>query len=216
MKRSHTTAFVDDKKELGQGAWLRRFRYDGEAVDARAFDALWALHPVERGEVMMYGKPIKTPRWHQTYGEKGYRFSGKEHDAVPLPVELEKFMVHANTVCAPYMPEGRQFNMMLMNWYQDGAHYIGYHSDDEKQLFHDAQGGTLVYSLTFGATRDFLLKPTEEKRAKQIERVALRHGDGLLMGGLCQRTHKHSVPKLTGKNATAVGRRINMTFRVFK
>lgn len=37
----------------------------------------------------------------------------------------------------------------------------------------------------------------------------------LVMGGRCQQTHKHAVPKVDGKKGAKMGRRINMTFRVF-
>ena len=33
-----------------------------------------------------------------------------------------------------------RLNMGLANWYENGAHYIGYHSDDEKKWFRTAKG----------------------------------------------------------------------------
>lgn len=105
--------------------------------------------------------------------------------------------------------------MMLLNWYQDGNHYIGYHRDDEKQLKQTAKGESFVFSISFGATRDFSLKPVDEAKGLS-KKISLRHGDALLMGGRCQKTHKHSILKVSGKKGANLGRRINMTFRVFK
>lgn len=36
------------------------------------------------------------------------------------------------------------------------------------------------------------------------------------MGGTTQKTHKHSIPKVSGKKAQNMGPRINLTFRCFK
>jgi alkylated DNA repair dioxygenase AlkB len=106
--------------------------------------------------------------------------------------------------------------MLLLNWYQDGNHYIGYHRDDEKQLLQTATGESFVFSISFGATREFSLKPVNESVGHVSSRLVLRHGDALLMGGRCQKTHKHSILRVNGKKGAMLGRRINMTFRVFK
>ena len=195
--------------ELGDGAWIERARFGG-ALD---FEALWALRPAQVGQVCMFGKLVPTPRWQQTYGERAYRFSGVAHAAVPMPPMIAELLAHANAACAHALPREWRFNMALVNWYADGTHYIGWHADSEAQLRHDARGDTLVYSLSFGATRDFALRRT---RDGATTRLALAHADALLMGGACQRTHKHAVPRVSGAKGAAIGRRVNVTFRVFK
>ena len=50
--------------------------------------------------------------------------------------------------------------------------------------------------------------PVSEKRV-----LELRDGDLCVMGGRCQKTHKHDLPKVTGQ---LCGRRINATFRSFR
>jgi alkylated DNA repair dioxygenase AlkB len=42
------------------------------------------------------------------------------------------------------------------------------------------------------------------------------HGTVVVMGGTCQKTHKHAVPKVTGKKAEGMKPRINITFRIFR
>lgn len=199
-------------------SWIRTFQYSGTKVDTRAFDRLWDLHPKEHAEVIMMGKLIPVPRWQQTYGAVGYNFSGVKHDAVPIPGILSPFLMYANEVCASYLESyGRQFNMVFLNWYENGHHYIGYHSDDEKQLLKNTAGETLVFSLTFGAKREFYIREkSKTKPLPEPTKFTLKHGSGILMGGKCQETHKHSIPAIGGKKGEKVGRRINMTFRIFK
>lgn len=202
-----------------KSSWVRTFHYMGEKVDDRLFARLWALHPETHAKVMIYGKLTPVPRWQQTYGTKGYNFSGVEHTALEIPEILAPFLAYANKVCAPYLKSynGHQFNMIFLNWYEDGRHYIGYHADDEKQLFHNEAGETLVFSLTFGATRQFYLRENvETKPLPKPIKLTLSHGSAILMGGTCQETHKHCVPRINGKKATTIGQRINMTFRIFK
>lgn len=202
--------------DLGQGSWVDEPRLPPELhLDAEAFEQLWSLHPVEKGRVKRCGKEIETPRWQQAY-DQAYRFSGMDHEAVPLPAMLQKHLQWANTLpqLKPY--GGAQFNATLVNWYQDGSHYIGPHSDDEKQML-TKNGESLVLSLSFGQERVLRLKPKDKTRKGQCEQLDLKmsNNSALLMGGLCQRTHKHQVPKVGGRKGAKMGRRINVTFRLF-
>ena len=93
-----------------------------------SFTELWQLHPQEFGEVKIMGKLIKTPRWQQTYG-RNYSFSGLSHSALPVPPQLQAYLDWGNSLNL-----GGVFNQILVNWYGDGHHYIGKHSDDEREL----------------------------------------------------------------------------------
>jgi len=72
-------------------------------------------------------KLIEIPRWQQSYG-LSYKFSGITNIALETPDLIQKYIdwanIHDNTFDI--------FNMALVNWYQDGEHYIGHHSDDER------------------------------------------------------------------------------------
>ena len=119
--------------------------------------------------------------------------------------------------------------------YADGSHYIGPHSDDETQL----AVGAPIFSISWGATRRFRLLPRRKtasiRRQKAVSDDAdsigstdacgasgrpdasvkldleVANGDLIVMGGDCQKTHKHEVPK----TRQLVGRRINATYRTF-
>lgn len=191
--------------------------------DKEGFQKLWDLHPSERGKVRMLGKVHSVPRYQQSYG-RPYNFSGMLHDALPVPEEILPWLDHANGQKHYSRMYGKdhRFNEVLINWYQDGNHHIGAHSDDERQLNKSEKGETIVYSITFqdgGLSRRLRLKPKVRRKdgKPNMDRLDITLSDGLLlvMGGLCQRTHKHQVPKET-KDATAYGRRVNLTFRCFK
>jgi alkylated DNA repair dioxygenase AlkB len=64
----------------------------------------------------------------------------------------------------------------------------------------------MVAILSVGAPRDLLLRPA---RGGETVRRPLGHGDLIVMGGSCQRTWEHCVPKST----RATGPRISIQFR---
>jgi alkylated DNA repair dioxygenase AlkB len=216
MKRVATADQPEQRKRYKRYAlnekassWVDAFLLPDELkLDAKQFDELWALHPAELGQVKLYGKTLDTPRWQQSYGQP-YRFSGLEHAALPVPAQVQRYLDYANSL-PQYGSPGGSFNMALLNWYQDGRHHIGYHADDESQML----AGTPVFSLSFGQQRPLSLKPKNNVEGEQLK-VEMPDNSVLVMGGRCQKTHKHAVPKVEGKKGAAMGRRINITFRMF-
>jgi alkylated DNA repair dioxygenase AlkB len=63
-----------------------------------------------------------------------------------------------------------------------------------------------VAIVSLGAPRALLLRPRHGGPALRYD---LGHGDLLVMGGSCQRTWEHAIPKTT----RATGPRISMQFR---
>lgn len=179
---------------------------------------LWLLKPETKGKILFMGKPMETPRYSQTYSNegKGYTFSGMTHTALPIPPLLQRYLDYANTLCREMLVkdyESRQFNMAFVNWYPDGKHHIRYHSDDEKQLFKSTKGESLVFSISLGQQRTFLVKTKDKESKEKTLSIQLANHTVVLMGGLCQTNYKHAVPLTKLKN---VGPRINLTFRIFK
>lgn len=222
MKRasqSNRTLDLSDSKTIAlthddDASWLCVARLPQIMMPTEEMIAeIWQLRPAEHSKIKIFGKDIEVPRYDQAFG-RAYNFSGVNHEATPLPALLQKYMDFANQACATILErdyDGCQFNMLFCNWYMDGNHYIGWHSDDETQLYKNRHGETLVFSISLGQQRRFLLKHRTIK-AKPLT-VDLAHGDCVLMAGRCQRNYKHSVPKEPKK---AMGRRFNMTFRIFK
>jgi alkylated DNA repair dioxygenase AlkB len=187
-------------------SWIERFQLE-RSLSKKELEELWSLHPEDFGEIMIMGKVVKTPRWQQSYGLP-YSFSGLSHPALPFPPQIQKYLDYANSLDHYLVDYKAKFNMCLVNWYEGGEHYIGPHSDDERQLAKSPKGETVVFTISFGQERDFVLKPKKEGLEKKIP---VKDGTVLIMGGLCQQTHKHSLPK----RKKATGRRISLTFRIF-
>lgn len=173
-------------------------------VDTDLFEHLWSLHPHELGEVKIFGKITKTPRWQQSYG-RDYKFSGMNHHALPIEdpylIKLLEWVKKDS---------GIEYNQVLINWYQDGNHYIGKHSDDERDLV----SGDPIYSFSFGQERDFRItnKPKSEFQISPIK-IKLPSNSLIIMGGDMQKHYHHEVPKRA--LSTCPLRRINITVRHF-
>lgn len=181
-------------------------------------DDLWSLCPEKESYLKVFGKQVKVPRFHQTYSDtiSHYRFSGTDHESLKIPELLKPFMTYANNLDSRF-----KFNMCFVNWYRNGLDYIGYHADNEPQIYRDKKGRINVLSISIGSTRSFLLKPNDNDDVTVgnivNHRTELGHGSVIAMRGLTQSTHKHSILKINNKKkALECGKRINITFRRFK
>jgi alkylated DNA repair dioxygenase AlkB len=65
---------------------------------------------------------------------------------------------------------------------------------------------TMVAILSVGAARQLALRP---RGGGESRRYALGHGDLIVMGGSCQRTWEHAIPK----TSRPAGPRISIQFR---
>lgn len=114
------------------------------------------------------------------------------------------------------------YNGCLQNWYtQDDT--IGLHADDEKSM----RTQYPIFSLSWGGPRRFLFRPkvTKKKSSNNTSKkqqpalgvvdLLIEDGDLLLMGGTCQQTHKHEVPKVRNTKDPPSANRINWTVRAF-
>ena len=189
------------KYDLDETSWV----VQGKLPDTLEFDfsTLWNTKPDELGSVMMYGKKVTTPRWTQSYG-KSYTFSGTEHPAKPVPEPFQLFLDWANSLGYG------GFHQTLVNHYIGPSHYIGPHSDNERQLV----PASPIVSVSLGAERRFVLR--DKKTKKIVKELKMPDKSYLVMGGELQSRYTHEVPKITSATAPAIDKRINITFRQFK
>ena len=80
---------------------------------------------------------------------------------------------------------------------------MAFHGD---RIGRGATEDTLVAILSVGSTRRLLLRPRGGGRAIRYE---LGSGELVVMGGTCQRTWEHAIPK----TARPIGPRISVQFR---
>lgn len=82
------------------------------------------------------------------------------------------------------------FARVSMGYYRDGGDSVAFHGDTTAR---DMDTPTLVATVSLGEPRRFLLRPRGGGRSI---RFALGRGDLFVMGGLCQRTWQHAIPKV--------------------
>ena len=89
--------------------------------------------------------------------------------------------------------------------YRDGRDSVAWHGDT---IGRSRTDDTMVAIVSFGEDRRLLLRPREGGAGATLG-FSLGHGDLLVMGGSCQRTWEHAVPK----TAKPVGPRVSVKFR---
>lgn len=176
---------------LGDGAWIDMLPGWLGGADV-LFEELAAGVPWRAERRQMYEHEVAVPRLLAFYGVR---------DALPHPVLAEA----RAALCAHYAPElGEPFTTAGLCYYRDGRDSVAWHGDT---VGRGSREDTMVAILSVGAPRDLVLRPRGGGRAPL--RRPLGHGDLIVMGGSCQRTWEHAVPK----TARAVGPRISIQFR---
>jgi alkylated DNA repair dioxygenase AlkB len=121
-------------------------------------------------------------------------WNAREADFSPPPVVHE---------CRRLLSEHYEvaFDSAGCNLYRDGRDSVAWHGDNVRKT----QAEPLVAILSLGEPRRFLLRPRGGGTSLRFE---LGAGDLLVMGGTCQHTWEHCVPK-----ARHAGPRLSVTFR---
>jgi alkylated DNA repair dioxygenase AlkB len=146
----------------------------------------------------MYERVVDVPRLLAFY-ESGV--------ALPDPV-LDELKA---TLDAHYGAElGEPFATAGLCLYRDGRDSVAWHGD---YVARDSERDTMIAIVSLGCPRTLALrpKPRPGMPGGRTVRHELGHGDLLVMGGSCQRTWEHAVPK----TARAVGPRISVQFRPY-
>lgn len=175
---------------LSEGAWVDVlpgwFAGADELFPQLVADIPW------RGESReMYDRMVEVPRLVHTY-----RIGEELPHAVLTRARDALSAYYADELREPFVTAG-------CCYYRDGRDSVAWHGDNlGRGRTHD----TMVAIVSFGSPRRLLLRP----RGGTTELShALGHGDLIVMGGSCQRTWEHAVPKTT----RPVGPRVSVQFR---
>jgi alkylated DNA repair dioxygenase AlkB len=180
------------RTRLGAGAWIDVQRGWLSGADT-LFERLRAGVPWRAERRKMYERVVDVPRLLAFYDR-----------ATPLPDPSVAAMKDA--LDAHYRDElGEQFATAGLCLYRDGRDSVAWHGD---RIGRGAKTDTMVAIVVLGAPRPLLLRP---RNGGATLRHDLGHGDLIVMGGSCQRTWEHAVPK----SARASGPRISIQFRPF-
>jgi alkylated DNA repair dioxygenase AlkB len=170
-----------ERRDLGSGAWLEDVPGWAQGSDA-LFEALLDGAPWASHERRMYDRVVVEPR-----------LTTRQWDDPPPPLPAmaralsERFEVDLSVISA--------------NLYRDGRDSVAWHGDRVART----RDETVVAVLSLGSPRRFLLRPKGGGPSLRLEPAP---GDLLVLGGTCQRTWEHSVPK-----RAQAGPRISVMFR---
>lgn len=169
------------RRFLGRGAWVDVVPGWVRGADALFADILEAA-PWKRRTRKIWDNVVDEPRL--TTGG----WHGAPH---PVPAMAEALSAHY----------GLDLAAVSANLYRDGADSVAWHGDTSGRRLDT----TIVAIVSLGTPRRFLLRP---KGGGPSLRYQPAHGDLVVLGGTCQRTWDHCVPK-----CAAAGARISLMFR---
>lgn len=142
----------------------------------------------QRTGVRMYDRIVDEPRltswWRAAAGEPE-----------PLPILRDIRLLLAERYLEP-------FDSIGFNLYRDGDDSVAWHGDRHRHVV----SNPVIAIVSVGAPRPFRLRPRGGGRSLSWN---LGHGDLFVMGGACQHTWEHTVPKVR----LTTGPRLSITFR---
>ena len=178
-----------ERRLLAHGAWVdvqRNWLHDPDTV----FSALVDRVPWRAERREMYDTVVDVPRLVHTY---------LAADPLPHPA-----LTQARTALSEhYLPElGEPFVTAGCCYYRDGRDSVAWHGDT---IGRGRTADTMVAIVSVGDPRRLLLRP---RGGGGSIALTMAHGDLVVMGGSCQRTWEHAVPKVAH-----AGPRISVQFR---
>lgn len=178
------------RTELSRGAWID-VRPGWIAGADVLFERLEQVVPWHAERRHMYDRMVDVPRLLCFYGEDE-----------PLPDPA--LGAAREALDRHYAAElGEPFRTAGLCLYRDGRDSVAWHGDT---IGRGSTEDTMVAIVSIGAPRDLMLRP---RGGGSALRHRLGHGDLIVMGGSCQRTWEHAIPK----SARATGPRISVQFR---
>lgn len=169
------------RRFLGSGAWVDVAPGALSGADA-LFDEVLTTAPWASHDRPMYDRMVREPR-----------LTTRRWSDPPAVVRAIGEALSSHYGCA--------LDVVSANLYRDGNDSVAWHGDRIGRV----RAETAVAIVSLGATRRFLLRP---KGGGPSVRFAPAAGDLLVMGGSCQRTWEHAIPK-----CASAGPRISVMFR---
>jgi alkylated DNA repair dioxygenase AlkB len=175
---------------LAEGAWLD-LRPGWVTNSDALFERLAVDVPWKADKREMYDRVVEVPRLVSWFGPGS---------VLPDPV-----LTAAQSALNDHYgrPPGQVFETAGLCFYRTGDDSVAWHGD---RVGRTIDRDTMVAIVSVGAERTLSVRP---KGGGPTLRFPVGHGDLIVMGGSCQRTHEHAILK----SKTAVGPRISVQFR---
>ena len=183
------------RRQLGDGAFIEiraGWLSDDPSGAQDLLDALLSTVPWRSERRQMYDRVVDVPRL--------VSFHDLTVEDPPHPM-LALLRRRLNDIYAGEL--GEPFTTIGLCCYRDGSDSVAWHGDT---IGRSSSEDTMVAIISLGATRTFAMRP---RGGGPSLRLPQAHGDLLVMGGSCQRTWEHAVPKTSLKK----GPRVSIQFR---
>ena len=187
-----------DRRDLGNGAWLEvrsGWLSQDDARDDSLFAELRDAVPWRAERRQMYDRVLDVPRLVSFI-----HFADQAAAPPPPHPRLKQLRRRLNDAYAGEL--GEPFVTAGLCLYRDGSDSVAWHGDN---IGRSSTEDTMVAILSLGEARRLSLRPRAGGASISFP---VGHGDLLVMGGSCQRTWEHAVPK-----TAHAGPRISVQFR---
>jgi len=178
------------RHQLSGGAWVDHLPGWVSGSD-EVFEVLLGDIGWREDRRQMYEREVAVPRLLRWYGGNA---------TLPHPL-LTEARAELNRHYGPEL--GEPFVSAGMCLYRDGRDSVAWHGD---RIGRGRSSDTMVAIVSFGSPRPLMLRPVGGGESLKFP---LGHGDLVVMGGSCQRTWEHCIPK----TAKPVGPRVSVQFR---
>jgi alkylated DNA repair dioxygenase AlkB len=160
-----------ERIDLGAGAWID-YLPEWVGGDDTLLEFLWTTTRWEAHRRQMYDRIVDVPRL----------VAGLPEDGPGHPLVDEMSAILAVHYGRPLLPAS-------LAAYRDGRDSVAFHGDRLGRARRDA----IVAIIALGARRRFLLRPKGGGRSRAFD---VGGGDLFVMGGTCQSTWEHGIPKV--------------------
>ncbi|HVR33644.1 MAG TPA: alpha-ketoglutarate-dependent dioxygenase AlkB [Acidimicrobiia bacterium] len=174
-----------ERFDLGEGAWIDRQSNWAHRPD-ELFVSMLERVDWRDGVERIRGAEVARPR------------QGASLRADSAPAGLEAIQEMSDALSRRY---GIALDRITCNLYRDGRDSVAWHGD---RIARDLPTATVAI-VSLGEPRPFRVRP---KGGGPSTGWSAGRGDLIVMGGSCQRTHDHSIPKVA-----SAGPRIAVMFR---
>jgi alkylated DNA repair dioxygenase AlkB len=181
----------NERRQLGDGAFID-IRANWLQGSDDLLEALLKTVPWRAERRQMYDRVVDVPRL--------VSFHDLTLEDPPHPA-LARLRRRLNDIYGGEL--GEPFTTVGLCCYRDGSDSVAWHGDT---IGRSSSEDTMVAIVSLGATRTFAMR---RRGGGPSLRLPLAHGDLLVMGGSCQRTWEHAVPKTTA----SAGPRVSIQFR---
>jgi alkylated DNA repair dioxygenase AlkB len=160
--------------ELGEGAWIEHV--DGWVRGAESLFSILEREMTWRAdERRMYDRIVAVPRLRARH----------PRDGVGHPL--------LDAMAAALGPRyGARFDAITMALYRNGDDSVAWHRDRD----HRDRLTSVVAVASLGGPRRFTVRPLLRASGARSIAFSIESGDLVVMGGSCQRTVEHAVPKV--------------------